>query len=56
MLGWTSPILPRLKEIPLNPDNPLHAQISEEESSWIGSLVPMGAIFGSFAASFLSER
>ncbi|XP_043462717.1 facilitated trehalose transporter Tret1-2 homolog [Leptopilina heterotoma] len=57
MLGWTSPILPRLQEDnPLNPDNPLNYPVSKEEASWIGSLVPMGAIFGCFAAGILVEK
>lgn len=57
MLGWTSPILPRLQEDnPVNSDNPLNYPVSKEEASWIGSLVPMGAIFGCFAAGILVEK
>ncbi|XP_025153422.1 facilitated trehalose transporter Tret1-2 homolog [Harpegnathos saltator] len=52
MLAWTSPILPLLEK----DGGPLGAPISEDESSWIGSLVPFGAIFGSFIAGYLGEK
>ncbi|XP_014474011.1 PREDICTED: facilitated trehalose transporter Tret1-like [Dinoponera quadriceps] len=52
MLGWTSPVLPVLEET----GGPLDKPISKDVSSWIGSLVPAGAIFGSFVAGYLGEK
>lgn len=58
MLGWTSSVIPLLK----NNDtisieyNPLGQQITNEEDSWISSLVSIGAIIGSFVAGYLAER
>lgn len=56
MLGWTSPILPKLQKNAGTDDNPLEEALTEDQSSWIGSLVAIGAIFGSFAAGYLAER
>ena len=56
MLGWSSPILPKLQENPAIDDNPLGTPITESEGSWIGSLVPLGAVFGSFAAGYVAEK
>ncbi|CAL1673432.1 unnamed protein product [Lasius platythorax] len=52
MLGWTSPVLPNLEK----DGGPLGSPISGDESSWIGSLVALGAIPGSFTAGYLGER
>lgn len=52
MLAWTSPILPKLEE----DGGPLGEKITSEESSWIGSLAPLGTIPGSFVAGYLGER
>ncbi|RLU25240.1 hypothetical protein DMN91_003333 [Ooceraea biroi] len=52
MLGWTSPILPMLEK----DGGPLGSPISSEQSSWIGSLVALGAIIGSFISGYLGER
>ncbi|XP_060822248.1 facilitated trehalose transporter Tret1-like [Bombus pascuorum] len=54
LLGWTSPILPRLQN-DLN-DNPLGRKITPDENSWTGSLVSVGAVIGSFVAGYLAER
>ncbi|XP_047365216.1 facilitated trehalose transporter Tret1-like [Vespa velutina] len=54
MLGWTSPILGRL--MVKSDDNPLETPITADESSWIGSLVAIGAAVGSFAAGYSAER
>lgn len=54
LLGWTSPILPRLQNSV--DDNPLGRRITPDENSWIGSLVSVGAVIGSFAAGYLAER
>ncbi|KAL0125280.1 hypothetical protein PUN28_004423 [Cardiocondyla obscurior] len=53
-MGWTSPILPLLEN---DPDKgPLDSKISPDESSWVGSLIALGAIFGSYASGYLGER
>ncbi|XP_029167630.1 facilitated trehalose transporter Tret1-2 homolog isoform X2 [Nylanderia fulva] len=52
MLSWTSPVLPNLEK----DGGPLGSPITPDESSWIGSLVALGAIPGSFIASHLGER
>ncbi|XP_076244658.1 solute carrier family 2, facilitated glucose transporter member 8 [Calliopsis andreniformis] len=54
MMGWTSPILPKLSKN--LEDNPLGRTITTEENSYIGSLVALGAAVGSFLAGYLSER
>lgn len=54
LLGWTSPILPKLQGTV--EDNPLGRMITPDENSWIGSLVSVGAVIGSFAAGYLAER
>ncbi|KAK0086477.1 hypothetical protein PV325_003136 [Microctonus aethiopoides] len=56
MLGWSSPIISKLKEDPINDDNPLGRTIDDTEASWIGSLTPVGALIGSFMAGYLAER
>lgn len=54
MLGWTSPVLPKLQNH--LEDNPLGRKITADENTWIGSLVAVGAVFGSFVAGYLAER
>lgn len=55
-LGWTSPVIPKLNN-PLHLDqNPFGRLITDEEESWIGSLLAFGAIFGPFAAGFSADR
>ncbi|XP_011869616.1 PREDICTED: solute carrier family 2, facilitated glucose transporter member 8-like [Vollenhovia emeryi] len=51
-IGWTSPILPVLE----NDGGPLGSRISRDQSSWIGSLVAVGALVGSFVSGYLGER
>ncbi|XP_017786444.1 PREDICTED: facilitated trehalose transporter Tret1-like [Nicrophorus vespilloides] len=53
-LTWTSPVLPKLEK--LDPDNPFDEPISSTESSWIGSLLALGAGFGPFLAAACSDR
>jgi len=52
MIGWTSPVLPRLEK----DGGPLGSPINSDQSSWIGSLIALGTIFGSFVAGYLGER
>ena len=54
MLGWTSPVLPKLQNH--LEDNPLGRKITADENTWIGSLVAVGAVIGSFVAGYLAER
>ncbi|XP_034952225.1 uncharacterized protein [Chelonus insularis] len=56
MLGWTSPTLFKLEKSPVVEDNPLGVSISKDESSWVGSLVSVGALIGSFLAAYLAEK
>ncbi|XP_014203271.1 facilitated trehalose transporter Tret1-like [Copidosoma floridanum] len=57
VLGWTSPVLPKLQENnPVSPDNPLGRPITKEEGSWIGSLAPLGIMLGSLVSAYLAER
>ncbi len=44
-LGWTSPVGSKLEDPELK-DSPLSSVVSSEESSWIGSLVALGALIG----------
>ena len=53
-MGWTSPALPYLQE-PYNISNNSVQDISDDEASWIGSLAPLGALFGAVPAGYLAE-
>ncbi|KAK6622023.1 hypothetical protein RUM44_001830 [Polyplax serrata] len=50
VIGWTSPTLPILE----GPNSPI--PINKEESSWIASLMPVGAVLGPFAAGYTAEK
>jgi len=50
--GWMSPVLSQLEK----DGGPLGSPISKEQSSWIGSLIAIGAIVGSFVSGYLGER
>ncbi|XP_072751293.1 facilitated trehalose transporter Tret1 [Anoplolepis gracilipes] len=52
MFAWTSPVLPNLEK----DGGPLGSPIDGDQSSWIGSLVAIGTIPGSFLAGYLGER
>lgn len=52
MTTWTSPVLPMLEKT----GGPLGSPISSDESSWIGSLMALGALPGSFMAGYFGER
>ncbi|XP_012526435.2 facilitated trehalose transporter Tret1-2 homolog [Monomorium pharaonis] len=52
MMGWTSPVLPLLK----NGNGPLELPINENEGTWIAALMALGAIPGSFIAGYLGEK
>ncbi|EEB15149.1 sugar transporter, putative [Pediculus humanus corporis] len=48
-LGWPSPVLPKLMETNAT------IFVTPDESTWIGSLVALGAIFGPFPAGFAAD-
>lgn len=50
-LTWTSPVFPKLAE----KDNPVGHITTDEENSWIGSLLTLGAVFGPFVWGFLAD-
>ncbi|XP_077261612.1 solute carrier family 2, facilitated glucose transporter member 8-like isoform X1 [Temnothorax americanus] len=50
--GWPSPVIPKLGK----DGGPLGSPISSEQSSWIVSLMPIGATIGSFGAGYLGDR
>lgn len=49
-IGWTSPILPRLK----SPDS--HLFLTSDDASWIASFTLLGSIPGNVLAAFLVDR
>jgi SP family facilitated glucose transporter-like MFS transporter 8 len=59
--GWTSPALPFLQDSQLSnqgrncSNSSLHLAITDSEASWIGSLAPLGALFGAIPAGYLSN-
>ncbi|XP_076759297.1 facilitated trehalose transporter Tret1 [Xylocopa sonorina] len=48
-IGWTSPILPKLK----SPDS--HVPITSDDASWIASFVLLGSIPGNILAAFIVD-
>lgn len=56
MMAWTSPVTVELEKNPVSPNNPIGSAITKDESSWIGSLMTIGAVFGSLAAGWMSEK
>ncbi|XP_028028193.1 facilitated trehalose transporter Tret1-2 homolog [Bombyx mandarina] len=52
-LGWTSPV--NLKLLDPN-DTPLSRPVTNDEISWIGSLLSVGAMFGPFIGGFLASK
>lgn len=54
--GWTSPVIPKLNGNVDPENNPLATPISGDLESWIGSLLPVGAAFGPFAAGMYADK
>ncbi|XP_018576205.1 facilitated trehalose transporter Tret1-2 homolog [Anoplophora glabripennis] len=52
-IGWTSPEIPKLKGVI---DNPLSSPITKTAEGWIGSLLPLGAAIGPFAAGIAADK
>ncbi|CAH2059088.1 unnamed protein product, partial [Iphiclides podalirius] len=46
-MGWTSPINIKLQDED-QADSPLPAPLDVDQTAWVGSLLPLGAIFGPF--------
>ncbi|XP_022900708.1 facilitated trehalose transporter Tret1-like [Onthophagus taurus] len=51
-LGWTSPVLPQLS----GNFTVLPEPLTTDQSSWIGSLLPVGASLGPFLAGYLADK
>lgn len=51
-ITWTSPYLRTLQDS----DSPLDVPVTKEDASWIGSLLAVGALVGSFFFGWLSEK
>ncbi|CAH1969204.1 unnamed protein product [Acanthoscelides obtectus] len=54
-MSWTSPMYPKLYSNDTS-INPLGRSITEDEDSWIGSLINVGAIVGPLPFGFIGER
>ncbi|KAJ8686226.1 hypothetical protein QAD02_022020 [Eretmocerus hayati] len=54
MMGWTSPVLGYMAKD--DDRNPLDSPISDVDSSWVGSLMTVGAIAGSLVAGYMGEK
>lgn len=54
-MTWTSPVLPKLSSNDTE-GNPLGRPITENEESWIGSLLPLGAAVGSLPFGILADK
>lgn len=56
-MGWTSPVLTYMGEDnPVSDNNPLGVKVTDEDVSWIGSLVTIGAVVGSLFSGYLGEK
>lgn len=55
-LTWTSSIDHKLTTEDYIDENPFGRLLSDEEISWIGSLISIGAMVGPFAAAYFSDK
>ncbi|KAK4875749.1 hypothetical protein RN001_012171 [Aquatica leii] len=55
-IAWTSPVIPKLNGNVEPENNPLPIPLTLEQESWVGSLLPLGAIFGPFAAGMFIDK
>lgn len=53
-LGWPSPEAAFLNS--KGEDNPIGRPVTDNEMSWVGSLVAMGALIAPFVAGILAEK
>ncbi|KAJ3645689.1 hypothetical protein Zmor_023330 [Zophobas morio] len=54
--GWTSPVLPKLKNENDLSDNPFGKPITSFEESWITSIISIGAAVGPFFGAIIVDR
>lgn len=54
-LTWSSPTIPKLNNESYLEENPFGEVINEDQESWLGSLLALGAVFGPFAFGFLAD-
>ncbi|XP_018321638.1 facilitated trehalose transporter Tret1-like [Agrilus planipennis] len=54
-LSWSSPVISKLNGEVSTVDLPLGRLITDEEESWIGSLVTLGAASGPYIGAFLAD-
>ncbi|XP_059610133.1 facilitated trehalose transporter Tret1 [Phlebotomus argentipes] len=54
-LGWTSPVFPKISSATQD-DTPLDGPPDDEQLSWIGSLVALGALIAPFIAGPLADK
>ncbi|KAB0794304.1 hypothetical protein PPYR_11143 [Photinus pyralis] len=54
-IGWTSPVIPKLNGEVEPESNPLSTPITINQQSWLGSLLPLGAVLGPFAAGLFVD-
>ncbi|XP_045483823.1 facilitated trehalose transporter Tret1-like [Harmonia axyridis] len=53
VVGWSSPMMEKLKELD---DNPLERKITSSESSWLSSLAILGSSVGCITVSMLGNK
>ncbi|XP_013165614.1 PREDICTED: facilitated trehalose transporter Tret1 [Papilio xuthus] len=54
-MGWTSPVNIKLQDKNAT-DSPLPEPLSPDELAWVGSLLPVGAIFGPFIGGLAASK
>ncbi|KAK5644663.1 hypothetical protein RI129_005963 [Pyrocoelia pectoralis] len=55
-VGWTSPVIPKLNGEIEPENNPLTEPLTASQQSWLGSLLPLGAVFGPVIAGLIVDR
>ncbi|XP_055850402.1 facilitated trehalose transporter Tret1-like [Episyrphus balteatus] len=53
-IGWTSPVVPKLRE--QTEDSPLDYGITTVQEGWIGSLTAVGAFFGALGIGYIAFK
>lgn len=55
-ISWSSPVNQKLQSEEYLDENPLGSVITDDENSWIGSLLALGAVFGPFPSAIMADR
>lgn len=60
-LGWSSPVQPQLQQNSTlnqvtNDNSTWYIYLDDDQMSWVGSLINIGALIGAFAGGFLMDR